>query len=147
MKLIGLLLIVFSINANSAVYLGGFVVDGNVRLMIADTETNKCVSVRPYGDFKWITSPGELSPLADFSEKYNISNDVNDDEVAFCQSYIQFKVEPNWWADTRPMRDENLTKRTERIAVGTPCENELVKPRRYHFATNKDGFRGLVVCQ
>lgn len=155
MKLIyGLIIWLLSLNVGAAIYAGGLSVDGSTHLIVTDTETRTCVVVSPNTRFSWITEPGQLLPILDFVEKYNISDAVGSAAREFCDSHIKYYVAKNWWFDTRPMRDTMFGKTPHRIAVGRQCENRMIKPysstdssRGYLYATNAAGFRGLVVCK
>ena len=142
-------------NVGAAIYAGGLSVDGDrVQLILTDTETGTCISVLPDGDyFRWITEPGELLPIPVFAEKYNARGGVSAAVRAFCDSHIKYYVAKNWWFSTRPMRNADFGKTSQRITVGRECENKMIKPysatdssRGYFYATNAAGFRGLVVC-
>ena len=149
MKIIALLWLIISFEALAALYVGGVVVDDETRLIISDDETGACISVSTGGDFKWITEPGQLTPVLEFVEKYNVHPNLTE----FCNSSVGWHVAVNRIYSTRPMKDENFNKTPERILVNHPCENTMVKPyssnddsRGWFFATNAKGYRGLVIC-
>lgn len=134
--------------------MGGLVVDSEIKLIIADTTTNTCAAVNPNKDFTWISELGVLIPLQDFKDKYNIPNKLSPEEFAFCQSYIKYRVAPNRDYLTRPMYDELFIKTKHRIKINKPCEPNMIRAysardnsRGYFFATNEQGYRGLVICQ
>lgn len=152
-KLILLSLLAFSSTSLVAIYAGGLIVDGETRLIISDSDTERCISILPDADFKWITEPNKLIDLESFILKYNITIRMSERESVFCDSYMKYHVAKNRTYPTRPMRNEFFEKTPHRIGIGNPCESLMIKPysstdssRGYFFATNKDGFRGLTIC-
>lgn len=92
--------------------------------------------------------------VSNSGEKSNVSN------IAFVPVKIPCDCKKKWFVaknrqySTRPMRDSGFNKTKNRILIGAECESKMIKEFSktsrslgYFFATNKDQFRGLVICK